>query len=78
MNASMEEQLPLTHFQIEVLLRYLIKSNQIVSKLEQNYSEIYSELVKDTYEVPALNIEEVHNFIKTLADKIGLEFPFKD
>lgn len=75
MSASMEEQLPLTHFQIEVLLRYLIKSNQIVSKLEQNYSEIYSELVKDTYEIPTLSIVEVHNFIKTLSDKIGLEFP---
>lgn len=78
MSASKEEKLSLTHFQIEVLLRYLLKANQIVDKLLHTNKDLYEELCEDTVELPYVSIDEVHDFVKRLAKEIGLDFPFKD
>lgn len=74
MSASKEEKLSLTHFQIEVLLRYLLKANQIVDKLFHTNNDLYKELCEDTIELPYVSIDEVHDFVKRLAKEIGLEF----
>ena len=74
MSASKEEKLSLTHFQIEVLLRYLLKANQIVDKLLHTNNDLYEELCEDTVELPYVSIDEVHDFVKRLAKEIGLEF----
>ena len=78
MSASKEEKLSLTHFQIEVLLRYLFKSTQIVHRLEQTDRELYNQLCEDTMVLPYVSIDEVHDFVKRLTKEIGLDFPFKD
>ena len=78
MSASKEEKLSLTHFQIEVLLRYLFKSTQIVHRLEQTDRELYNQLCEDTMVLPYVSIDEVHDFVKHLSKEIGLDFPFKD
>lgn len=74
MSASKEEKLSLTHFQIEVLLRYLLKATQIVHKIEQTDIELYNQLCEGTMELPYVNIKEVHDFVKRLAKEIGLDF----
>lgn len=74
MSASKEEKLSLTHFQIEVLLRYLLKANQIVDKLLPTNNALYEKLCEDTIELPYVSIDEVHDFVKRLAKEIGLDF----
>ena len=78
MIASKEKKVSLTYSQLEVLLRYLFKSTQIVHMLEQTDRELYSQLCEDTTVLPYVSINEVHDFVKRLSKEIGLDFPFKD
>ena len=64
MIASKEEKVSLTYSQLEVLLRYLLKANQIVDKLLHTNKDLYEELCEDTLELPYVSINEVHDFVK--------------
>lgn len=78
MLASKEEKVSLTYSQLEVLLRYLFKSIQIVDRLSYTNHALFEQLCKETVELPYISIKDVHDFIKHLSKEIGLDFPFKD